>query len=339
MGNSCALVIPAAKMNWISKLPLVPDIGARGNVRATLWKLLGDIPNGGGFVSATVKDQGEYSLERFELRNGVGDLVPGYLLLPRAAAGTKFPAILYCHWHGDEYHVGKEELFRKDSGPPERGLELVRRGFAVMAIDAYCFGERSGRGPCGAEEKGRDEELSTAKFNLWAGRTLWGMILRDDLLALDYLASRPEIDAARIGVMGISMGATRTWWLMALDERLRAGMAAACLTRYQDLIEAGALNKHGIYYYVPNLLRHFDTEAIVAQIAPRPILFQTGDQDAGSPIEGVRKIERAVKPFWEASGHADAFESVVYPGVGHLFNEAMWARTLEWFEHHLANTV
>jgi len=65
------------------------------------------------------------------------------------------------------------------------------------------------------------------------------MMLRDDLMALDYLASRPEVDTQRIGVTGMSMGATRSWWLMALDERIKTGVAIACLTRYQDLILHG----------------------------------------------------------------------------------------------------
>src|SRR5262249_31347558 len=154
----------------------------------------------------------------------------------------------------------------------------------------YCFGERNGAGPGGPAERDGPGELTASKFNLWFGRSLWGMILRDDRLALDYLVSRPEIDSAKIGVTGISMGATRTWWLMALDERLKAGVAIACLTRYQDLIAHQGLKHHGIYYFVPGLLNSFDTEAVVALAAPRPLLFQTGDRDDGSPIDGVRAI-------------------------------------------------
>ena len=62
----------------------------------------------------------------------------------------------------------------------------------------------------GRAEKDYVSEESTAKFDLWVGRTFWGMLLRDDLMALDYLASRPEVDAGRIGVTGMSMGATRS---------------------------------------------------------------------------------------------------------------------------------
>ena len=163
------------------------------------------------------------------------------------------------------------------------GPALARRGYAVLAIDAYCFGERNGQGPGGPGETGGDGEMTASKFGLWTGRSLWGMIVRDDLMALDYLCSRPEIDSRRIGVTGISMGATRTWWIMALDERPQVGVAVACLTRYRHLIGHEGLKYHGIYYYVPGVLRHFDTETIVALAAPRPLLFMTGDQDLGSP--------------------------------------------------------
>jgi dienelactone hydrolase len=161
------------------------------------------------------------------------------------------------------------------------------------------------------------------------------MLLRDDLMALDYLAERPEVDARRIGVTGISMGSTRSWWLMALDERIRTGIGVACLTRYQDLIARGALAEHSAGYYVPGVLRHFDTEAMVALIAPRPVLFQTGDGDAGSPIEGVRAIEAAVRRVYRLYGREAAFESRIYPGVGHVYTIEMWQRTLEWLERHL----
>ena len=76
----------------------------------------------------------------------------------------------------------------------------------------------------------------------------------------------------------------------ALDERIKTGVAVACLTRYENLIQHEQLKAHGIYYFVPGLLAHFDTEAIVSLIAPRPVLFQTGDQDSGSPVIGVEDL-------------------------------------------------
>ena len=273
------------------------------------------------------EDHGDFWREKFQFDNGAGATVPGYLLIPKKLSG-KAPGVLYCHWHGGQYDIGKEELFGTNASPVAAGPELARRGYVVVAIDAYCFGERNGAGPGGPNEKGGAGEMTASKFNLWVGRTLWGLIVRDDLLALDYLCSRPEVDAQRIGVTGISMGATRTWWAMALDERLKVGVAVCCLTRYQNLIEHEALRAHGIYYFVPGLLQHFDTEAVVALAAPRPMLFLSGETDAGSPVDGIKIIERKVKLAYQLYGAEKEFESIIYPGVGHRYTPDMWQRLL-----------
>ena len=309
----------------------------RLQVRAQLWNLLGKLPpriKVPQVETLSSEERDGCVVERFQFDNGAGATVPGYLLRPKQLRG-KAPAILYCHWHGGEYDIGKEELFQARHTPEPPGPALVKRGFIVLGIDACCFGERNGRGPGGPEEKGCDGEMTASKFNLWVGRTLWGMMIRDDLMALDYLASLPEVDAQRIGVTGMSMGATRSWWLMALDERLRTGVAVACLTRYQNLIEHEALKAHGIYYFVPGLLNHFHTEAVVTLIAPRPALFMNGDQDAGSPADGIHAIERAVKPAYSLYGCEDRFQSIVYPGQGHVYTPEMWAKTLAWFDAKL----
>ena len=72
----------------------------------------------------------------------------------RRSLPGKAPAILYCHWHGGEYDIGKEELFQAKHTPEPPGPALAKRGFVVLGIDAYCFGERNGRGPGGPAEKG-----------------------------------------------------------------------------------------------------------------------------------------------------------------------------------------
>jgi dipeptidyl aminopeptidase/acylaminoacyl peptidase len=336
-----------AAARWLAEAQVAPPFAApaslaawearRQQVRAQLWELLGKLPPRPSLPKAQTlsrEDRGDYRLEKFQFDNAAGATVPGYLLLPKTPAG-KAPAILYCHWHGGEYEIGKEELFDARHTPEPPGPALAKRGFAVLGIDACCFGERNGQGPGGPAENNGQGEQTASKFNLWVGRTLWGMILRDDLMALDYLASRPEVDANRLAVTGISMGATRSWWLMALDERLKTGVAVACLTRYQNLIAHQALQAHGIYYFVPNLLNHFDTEAVVALLAPRPVLFMTGDQDAGSPVDGIQAIESAVRPVYRLYGRENEFQSVVYAGLGHVYTPEMWAQTLRWMDQRL----
>jgi len=161
------------------------------------------------------------------------------------------------------------------------------------------------------------------------------MLVRDDLMALDYLVSRPEVDASRIAVTGMSMGATRAWWLMALDDRLKTGVPICCLTRYRELIEHGLLKAHGIYYFVPDVLNYFDTEAIVALIAPRPVLFLDGDRDGTSPVDGIHAIEAAVRPVYRLYGKENEFQSIVYEGQGHVYTPEMWRKTIGWMEDKL----
>lgn len=309
----------------------------RAKVRRRLWQLLGDLPPRPATPRVRVlwrKPKEGFVLEKFEFDNEAGATVLGYLCVPDGLKAPA-PAILYCHYHGGEYDNGKEEILKAWPTKTPPAVELTRRGYVVMAIDAYCFGERRGKGPAGKKETGGAEELSMSKLNLWHGRTLWGMMLRDDLMALDYLCSRTEVDNKRIGVTGMSMGSTRSWWLAALDERISVAVCVACLTRYQDLIAAGKLRQHGIYYFVPGVLKHFDTEAVVSLIAPRPLLTQTGDRDGGSPISGVKTINSFAASIYHIYGKDESFRGVVYPGVGHQYTARMWRETLAWLDRWL----
>lgn len=323
------------------KFPMPQDLkewkSRRPKVRRTLRKSLGDLPPRPDTLKVRTlwkKQKDGFSLEKFEFDNGAGAVVPGYLCIPNDLEAPA-PAILYCHYHGDEYDNGKEEIFKQWPTKTPPAVEFTRRGYVLLAIDAYCFGERRGKGPAGEKETGGSEELTMSKLNLWHGRTLWGMMLRDDLLALDYLCSRPEVDKKRIGVTGMSMGSTCSWWLAALDERIKVAVCVACLTRYQDLIAAGELRQHGIYYFVPGLLKHFDTEAVVSLIAPRPLMTLTGDQDSGSPISGVNTINNFVAAVYRLYGKENHFRGIVYPGLGHKYTAEMWQETLFYLDRWL----
>lgn len=124
---------------------------------------------------------------------------------------------------------------------------------------------------------------------------------------------------------------------MALDDRPRAAVCVACMTRYEELIRAGMLKAHGIYYFVPGMLRHFDTEAVIALAAPRPMLFMTGDQDEGSPLEGVKRLGGIVGQVYALHGEdaAASFENSIHPGVGHVYLPEMWEKTLQWMDRRV----
>ena len=275
-----------------------------------------------------------YVREDLLLDNAAGARIPAVLLLPRTGR-PPFPTVLYHHSHWGEYEVGLEEVFQPWPVRESPAVAFARRGVAVMAVDAFAFGQRRGQGPDGPRETGSREEASLAKLFLWRGTSLWAMMVRDDQIALDYVAGRPEIDPRHIGATGMSMGSTRTWWLAALDDRIRAAVCVACLTRYQALVRHRALHKHGIYYFVPGMLRHFDTEAVVSLIAPRALLTLTGGRDPGSPLDGVRYLNRFCARVYALYGARERFGAVVYPRLAHAYTRAMWTRMLAWFDAHL----
>ena len=301
-------------------------LAEREQARAQLWAALGDLPPLFTPEATTIDTQRRkgYLLERFSFDNGAGATVPGLLAMPMQPR-EPVPAVLYLHAHGGIYDRGKDEIFvtRGGSVPVEA---LTRAGYAVMVIDAYGFGEREAHGPGGATERGQDVEMALYKQFIWRGQTLWGMMVRDDRLALNLLASLPEIDSSRIAAVGMSLGASRTTWLAALDERVRVAVPVAQMTRYADYAAAGEYNHHGIYYYVPNMLNiGFDMEVIAALAAPRAQSILIGDADPLSPLSGIRTVSGYTRAVYALYGAEDQFESVVYQGVGHEFTAAMFA--------------
>ncbi|MGE3818499.1 MAG: GDSL-type esterase/lipase family protein [Isosphaeraceae bacterium] len=303
----------------------------RPEVLKTVVESLGDLPPRPNPPRARVVSRelrAGYTLERIAISNGVDGEVSALLLVPEGRTDP-VPAILWLHSSTPD----KTQVIIPDTngGAEPLGEAFVKAGYAVLAPDAYWHGDRVGTGPSGAAESGRVEQEDLFKLNMWLGRTLWGMFVRDDQVALDYLCGRPEVDASRIGATGMSMGSTRAWWLAAVDERVAAVSAVACLTRYQNLVAHGELRAHGVYYFVDGLLRHFDTEGVLALIAPRPLLALTGELDAGSPADGVRALERAVGGTYQAIGAEERFRNVLYPEVGHAYTPEMRAETIAWF--------
>lgn len=318
--------LPASAAAWQAQRP---------EVLAKVVASLGDLPprpDPPRGRRVTREWRAGYSLESVALANGVDGEVTALLLLPEPRP-PRVPAILWLHSSTPD----KTQILipNTNGGAEPLGETLVRAGYAVFAPDAYWHGDRVGTGPAGAAETGRTEQESLFKFHLWFGRTLWGMFVRDDQVALDYLCRRPEIDLHRIGATGMSMGSTRAWWLAAVDERIAATVGVACLTRYQNLIAHGQLRQHGVYYFTNGLLKHFDTEGVLALIAPRPYLALTGDLDAGSPADGIKVIEATVGSVYRTLAVPDRFKSIRYPRLGHTFTPAMRAELLDWFDRWL----
>lgn len=307
----------------------------RAQTRATLLACLGDLPARPDPKSVKVisrEDKGTFFLERIEFHNGVDMVVPGILAIPKDAKG-RAPVVVGMHGHSGS----KNEYVPNPDNPLSLGWMLVQKGFVVAAIDGYFNGDRVGKGPGGArlDAGAYPQEMSLFKLHLWQGRCLWGMMIRDEQCLLDYLATRSEIDADRIGVTGMSMGCTRAWWVSALDDRVKAQVGVACFTRYTELIAHGNLRRHGIYYFVPGVFKHFDTEAIFALCAPRPNLQLSGDQDGGAPADGVETLERKLAEVYRLYGKPENFRSVLYAKTGHEYLPEMRTEMVAWFVKHL----
>lgn len=299
-----------------------------------VMELLGDLPDRPENIQVTIRSTEKhdgYTLERFDFHNGVDMIVPGILLIPDNLTEPA-PAIVGLHGHGSSKEtIGGTHV---ESGQ-HVGPALARKGYVVAAIDAYFNDERLGLGPSGDLDDKRGQETSLFKLNLWLGRSLWGMMLRDEQILIDYLETRSEVDPHRIGATGMSMGSTRGWWLAAIDERIKAVVAVACFTRYTELIENGDLRRHGIYYFVPDMLKHFDTEAIFSLVAPRPMLHLSGDEDPGAPVRGILTLEEKVGSVYDMYGAGDQFLSVIYENTGHEYLPEMQDKMIKWFEHYL----
>jgi dienelactone hydrolase len=156
----------------------------------------------------------------------------------------------------------------------------------------------------------------------------------DSLRAVDYLVSRSDVDARRIGTLGISMGSTMAWWLAALDPRIQVCVDLCCLTDFQALIDSRGLDGHGIYYYVPGLLNHFTAAEINALIAPRPHLSLAGDYDPLTPPAGLARIDAALRQVYADQGAAERWSLLRYP-IGHFETAAMRAAVVAWLKRWL----
>ncbi len=293
------------------------------NRRQELCGLLGRLPPRHRKVSArtvSTEDRGSYTLEKLVLDLNGEEPVPAYFASPKGARG-KLPTILFNHSHGGGYTIGKAEFIdgREYMGKPPYAEFLTSLGYNALCIDAWIFGERSGR-----------TELDFFKEKLWQGRTVWGMMVYDSLKAVDYLHTRPDVDTDRLGTVGMSMGSSSAQWVAALDPRLKVAVDICCLTDWHTLVEVGGLKGHGIYYYVPDLLNHFTTAQLNALIAPRAHLSLAGNLDPLTPVAGLDKVDAELKQVYAAAGKPEHWKLLRYD-VGHQETPEMREQIRQWF--------
>ena len=130
------------------------------------------------------------------------------------------------------------------------------------------------------------------------------------------------------------MGSTMAWWTAALDTRIKVCVDICCLTEYQALIEVRGLDEHGIYYYVPRLLKHFTTAEINALIAPRAHLSLAGNYDRLTPPAGLDKIDAELRKVYKQENAADAWKLMRYD-IAHFETAHMRAAIVSWLTRWL----
>ena len=293
-----------------------------------LKALLGSWRDSRGPISAVVTGSTVANgvvIEDLSLKSDDDTLIPALLCRPQST-GSRQPAVLYAHAHGHNYGIGRRELVdgRPAVAEPAYGPLLAARGYVALCLDMATFGERAGVG-----------ESALAKARHWQGATLFGDMLSDLARGLDCLAGRSDVDPARIGVLGLSMGATQAYWLAALDERVAAVAHLCAFASLRRLVESGAHDLHGTYMTVPGLLAEWDTGEIAGLVAPRPQLIGVGLGDPLTPRAAFEEAWRDVRAAYRRAGAEDRLTACVEPESGHRESRSMGDKVLEFLDRHL----
>lgn len=268
--------------------------------------------------------------QRVRFAGSEGD-VPAYLILPDGRG--PFGAVVAFHQHNGEWHLGKSEVCGHAGDPLQAfGPALARAGVAVLAPDAVGFEDRRRSGP-GTEPREGDglQHFNEMAYRLVRGDLLAGTVLGDAAAAVSALAAHPAVDRARIGALGHSYGGNITLMLAALDERVRFACASGAACTYRHRLGAGTALE--LAHIVPGILDVGDLDALVALVAPRPLLLVSATEDPYSA--DAPDIERAAAPAWAAQGAPNALEHARYTGTHPLTAERL-DRIVSWVTAHAA---
>ena len=298
---------------------MIVDNDLRGRLKRVFETRLHPLRFGG--AGAPVATAGMVSLP-LGFTDARGQPVGGWLCRPDGAG--PFPAVLVVHAHGGRTEIGARELIDgRPAMPDPIGPQLALAGFVAACIDLPCFGSRAGQ----------ETESAAAKAALWQGGSLAGRMLGELSSQLDWLAALPEVDAGRIGVLGLSMGATLGTWLAAVDGRVAALAQMICLADMAALIRTGAHDLHGPYMTVPGLLTEGDMGDVAALVAPRPHFVALGQTDPLTPPEAY---DPALARLTQAYANApDRLHLHLSPRTGHVETPAMRHEALAFLARHL----
>ncbi len=264
-------------------------------------------------------DKGDYTREKVLIRVGPNAAMPVYLLIPKNEE-KPLPTVLAFHGHG--YGVKDivglwedgEERETPDGYHKDFAVALCRNGFLVAAPEISCFGERQTDFSYLNTTIGQPVPTTcqhTAMLAFHLGGSVVGLRVREGRSLIDYLQTRPDVDAGRIGAMGISGGGMHAFFSTCLDERIRACVISGYYSTFRDSILA---MEHCACNFIPGLHRFGEMYDLVGLIAPRPMLVEAGTRDPIFPIEAVKSsIERA-RQVYAVFGAKDQVETDYFEG-------------------------
>ena len=262
------------------------------------------------------RDSPAYRREKFVFESRPGMLQLGYLLTPRAAA-PPHPAMICLPGHGrgvdDIVGIDAEGHDRADKPGYQHdfAIQVVEHGMAAVAIEPLGFGCR--RDPI-TRKKGAEATACqpSAGAALLLGQTMLGWRVYDVMRAIDWIETRKELDARRVGCMGISGGGTVTTFSAALEPRIRAAMISGYLNTFRDSVMSLS---HCIDNYVPGILDWAEMYDVAGLIAPRPLFVESGIKDDIFPIEASKQSFARVRKVYEVFGAAPLAQQEVFNDV------------------------
>jgi len=295
----------------------------QAEVQQTIWDILGQFPEKtplNAKITSIVKKNG-YRVENVIYESLPGFFVTASLFIPDNVRKPA-PAILFCSGHSSD--VYRLPLYQLPL------LNLVKKGFIVLAIDPIGQGERlqyfnpeKGESIIGSSTQ-EHSYPSTQVFLI--GKSIARYFLWDGIRGIDYLVSRKEVDPKRIGVHGLSGGGTQTAYISALDERVAASAPAGYITSYRRLIESVGVQdgEQNFYHGISSGIDHAD---FIEIRAPKPTLIIATTRDFFS-IQGSCETYSEVKRIYGLFGKPDNIE-ITEDDFGHGYTkknrEAMYA--------------
>jgi dienelactone hydrolase len=308
----------------------------QGALRARLKELLGAFPADRSPlrpVTLETRSFAGYRREKIVFDSRPGVSVLAYVLLPTNAR-TPAPTMVCVPGHGrgvdDIVGIDDQGRDRTDKAGYQHdfAIQVAEAGLAAVAIEPMAFGCRrdAANARRGLAFKACEPVAGGA---LMVGQTLIGWRVWDIMRTIDYIATRPELNANRVGCMGISGGGTATLFASALEPRIRAAMVSGYLNTFRDSVGSLA---HCVDNYVPGILNWAEMHDIAGLVAPRPLFVESGEKDNIFPIASSIESFNHVQAIYRVFGAPNRLEQEIFPDE-HVF----WGRRgIPFLVRHLA---